>query len=152
MQGRGGCLFHSSPAFEWNLATSSIRPVCSLLSDGFFLSAFFKKKKDVMGKHKQKQKAERERYLQYCVVKSYQFLADCDGSKRAKGKAAWFFVCGDLWTVLNVVPSKSQVVFNRSCWHGNHENVTFDLSVKLFQQYIFYLPSFSLWAATFLLP
>ena len=117
-----------------------------------FLFYVFFKKKDVMGKHKQKQKAERERYLQYCVVKSYQFLADCDGSKRAKGKAAWFFVCGDLWTVLNVVPSKSQVVFNRSCCHENHENVTFDLSVKLFKQYIFYLPSFSLWAATFLLP
>ena len=41
-----------------------------------------------MGKHKQKQKAERERYPQYCVVKSYPFLADCDRSKRAKGKAA----------------------------------------------------------------
>ena len=53
--------------------------------------------------------------------------------------------------VLNVVASKSQVVFNRSCCHGNHENVTFDLSVKLFHQYIFYLPRFSLWAATFLL-
>ena len=41
---------------------------------------------------------------------------------------------------------------NRSCCNGNYENVTFDLSVKLFQQYSFYLPSFSLWPATFLLP
>ena len=31
---------------------------------------------------------------------TYQFLADCDRSKRTKGKAAWFFVCVYLWTVL----------------------------------------------------
>ena len=43
-----------------NLATSLIRPVCSLLFDGFFCSAFLKKKKKNAEK---KQKAERERYL-----------------------------------------------------------------------------------------
>ena len=35
---------------------------------------------------------------------------------------------------------KFQVVFNRSCSHGNYENVTFYLSIKIFQQYIFHLP------------
>ena len=34
----------------------------------------------------------------------------------------------------------------------NYENVKFYLSIKIFHQYIFHLPSFSLWAATFLLP
>ena len=45
-----------------------------------------------------------------------------------------------------------KVVFNRSCCHGNYENVKFYRSIKIFHQYIFHLPSFSLWAATFLLP
>ena len=45
-----------------------------------------------------------------------------------------------------------KVVFNRSCCHGNYENVKFYLSIKIFHQYIFHLPSFSSWAATFLLP
>ena len=45
-----------------------------------------------------------------------------------------------------------KVVFNRSCCHGNYENVNFYLLIKIFHQYIFHLPSFSLWAATFLLP
>ena len=45
-----------------------------------------------------------------------------------------------------------KVVFNRSCCHGNYENVKFYLSIKIFYQCIFHLPSFSLWAATFLLP
>ena len=43
------------------------------------------------------------------------------------------------------------VVSNRSCCHGNYENVKYYLSIKIFHQYIFHLPSFSLWAATFLL-
>ena len=38
-----------------------------------------------------------------------------------------------------------------SC-HGNCENVKFYLPIKIFYQYIFHLPSFSLWAATFFLP
>ena len=42
-----------------------------------------------------------------------------------------------------------QVVFNRS---HSFVHINFYLSVKIFHQYIFYLPSFSLWAATFLLP
>ena len=37
-------------------------------------------------------------------------------------------------------------------FHGNDETVTFYLSIKIFYQYIFHLPTFSLWAATFLLP
>ena len=45
-----------------------------------------------------------------------------------------------------------RVVFNRSCCHGNHKNVDFYLSIKIFHQYIFHLQSFSLWAATLLLP
>ena len=45
---------------------------------------------------------------------------------------------------------KSEI--NRSCCHGNYKNVKFYLSIKIFPQYIFHLPSFSLWAATFLLP
>ena len=45
-----------------------------------------------------------------------------------------------------------KVVFNRSCCHGNYENLKFYVSIKIFHQYIFQLPSFSLWAATFLLP
>ena len=46
-----------------------------------------------------------------------------------------------------------KVAFNRSCCHGNYENVKFYLSIKIFHQYIFHLPlSFSLWAATLLLP
>ena len=45
-----------------------------------------------------------------------------------------------------------KVVFNRSCCHGNYKNVKFYLSIKIFRQYIFHLPSFSLWAATVLLP
>ena len=45
-----------------------------------------------------------------------------------------------------------KVVFNRSCCHGNYENVKFYLSIKIFHQCIFHLPSFSLWAASFLLP
>ena len=125
--------------------------VCFLLDFSFLLLFFLKKRR--FGKAQAKTKGwERKVPVILCCEILYQFLADCDRSKRAKGKAAWFFVCVDLWTVLNVVASKSQVVFNRSCCHGNHENVTFDLSVKLFHQYIFYLPSFSLWAATFLLP
>ena len=40
----------------------------------------------------------------------------------------------------------------RSCCHGNYDYVKFYLSIKNFHQYIFHLPSFSLWAATFLLP
>ena len=45
-----------------------------------------------------------------------------------------------------------KVVFNHSCCHGNYDNVNFYLSIKIFHQYIFHLPSFSFWAATFLLP
>ena len=45
-----------------------------------------------------------------------------------------------------------KVVFNRSCCHWNYENVKFNLSIKIFHQYNFHLPSFSLWPATFLLP
>ena len=46
-----------------------------------------------------------------------------------------------------------KVVFNRSCFHGNYESVKFYLSIKIFHQYIqFYFPSFSFWAATFLVP
>ena len=36
-----------------------------------------------------------------------------------------------------------KVVFNRSCCYRNYENATFDLSIKIFHQYIFHLPSFS---------
>ena len=45
-----------------------------------------------------------------------------------------------------------KVVFNRSCCYRNYENATFDLSIKIFHRYIFHLPSFSVWAATFLMP
>ena len=38
------------------------------------------------------------------------------------------------------------------CCHGNYENIKFYQSLKIFYQYIFHLQSFSLWAATFLLP
>ena len=41
---------------------------------------------------------------------------------------------------VNWAKVKFQVVFNRSCSHGNYENVTFYLSIKIFQQYIFHLP------------
>ena len=37
-----------------------------------------------------------------------------------------------------------KVAFNRSFSHGNCENVKFYLSIKIFHQYIFNLPSFSL--------
>ena len=37
-----------------------------------------------------------------------------------------------------------KVVFNRSCYHGNYENITVGLSIKIVHQYIFHLPSFSL--------
>ena len=101
-------------------------------------------KKKTLWESTSKNKRLREKVPVILCCEIIPILADCDRSKRAKGKAALFFVCVDLWTVLNVVASKSQVVFSRSCCHGNHENVTFDLSVKLFHQYIFYLPSFSL--------
>ena len=52
----------------------------------FFFSTFFFLKKDVMGKHKQKQKAEREWYLWYCAVKSCQFFCVCVS------------ICGLYWT------------------------------------------------------
>ena len=45
-----------------------------------------------------------------------------------------------------------KVVFNHLCCYGNYKNVTFYLSIKISYQYILHLPSFSLWAATFLLP
>ena len=45
-----------------------------------------------------------------------------------------------------------KVVFNRSCCHRSNDDVTFYLSIKIFQQYVFHLPSFSLWAATFPFP
>ena len=48
--------------------------------------------------------------------------------------------------------NKFKVVFNRSCCHGNYENAKFYLSIKIFHQYIFHLPSFSLLDATLLLP
>ena len=53
------------------------------------------------------------------------------------------------WTKVKI---NFKVVFNRSCCHGNYENVIFYLSIKIFHQCIFHLPNFSLWAATFLLP
>ena len=37
-----------------------------------------------------------------------------------------------------------KVLFNCSYCHGNFENVKFYLSIKIFHQYIFHLPSFSL--------
>ena len=43
------------------------------------------------------------------------------------------------------------VVFNRLCGYRNYENVKFYLSIKIFQQDIFHLPSFSFQATTFLL-
>ena len=46
---------------------------------------------------------------------------------------------------------KFKVVFTRSCCHGNFENVKFYQSIKIYHQYIFHMPSFSLWAATFFL-
>ena len=42
-----------------------------------------------------------------------------------------------------------KVVFNRSCCHENYKNVTFYLSIKIFHQYIFQLPSLSLWVQPF---
>ena len=53
---------------------------------------------------------------------------------------------------VNGVKGNFKVVLNRSCCHGNYENIKFYLSIKIFDHYIFHLPSFSLWAATFLLP
>ena len=104
-----GAFFIHPPAFEWNLATSSIRPVWSLLFVGLFLTTFFFGKKKSYGKAQAKTKGwERKVPVILCCEILYQFLADCDRSKRAKGKAAWFFVCVDLWTVLNVAASKSQ--------------------------------------------
>ena len=47
---------------------------------------------------------------------------------------------------------KFKVVYSRSCCHGNCENVKFHLSIKICHQYIFHLPSSSLWAAAFFLP
>ena len=43
-----------------------------------------------------------------------------------------------------------KVVFNRLCGYGNYENVKFYLSIKIFQQDIFHLPSFSFQATAFL--
>ena len=64
------------------------------------------------------------------------------------------FVGKSIWANFMLTEQKwnFKVVFNRSCCHGNYENVKFYLSVKIFRQYIFHLPSFSSWAATFLLP
>ena len=38
----------------------------------------------------------------------------CGRSKRAKGKAAWFFVCVDLCTVLNVAASRVTIMNKRN--------------------------------------
>lgn len=54
-----------------------------------------------------------------------------------------------MWTVQKW---NFKFVFNRLRCQGNYKNVKFYMSIKIFHQYIFHLPSFSLWAATFLLP
>ena len=74
----------------------------------FLFSFFFKK--NVMGNWAQAKTKSWERKVPVipCCEILYQVLADCDRTERAKGKAAWFFVCVDLWIVLNVAASKSQ--------------------------------------------
>ena len=102
-----GAFFIHPLAFEWYLATSSIRPVWSLLFFGFLFSPFFFKKTLLESTIKTKRLREKGT----CNTVLWNFIpifADCDGPKRVKGKPAWFFVCVDLWTLLNVAASKSQ--------------------------------------------
>ena len=111
-----GTFFIHPPPFEWNLTTSLIRPVWSLLFVGFFFSTVIGKHKAKtkgwerkIGKHKAKTKGwGRKVPVILCCEILYQFVADCNRSKRAKGKAAWFLFFVYLWKVLNVAASKSQ--------------------------------------------
>ena len=102
VQGRGGCRFHSSPGIR--LKSRHLFDQTSLKFVVWQIFLFY----CYWTAQAEKKGCERKVHVILCCEILYQFLADCDRSKRAKGKAAWFFVCVDLWTVLNVAASKSQ--------------------------------------------
>ena len=73
-----GAFFIHPPAFEWNLATSSIRPVWSLLLVGFFFSTLFFLKRRYWKAQAKTKGWEKKEFVILCCEILYQFLTDCE--------------------------------------------------------------------------
>ena len=103
MQARGGCLFHSSPGIRVKSRhlfdqTSLKFVVCWI----FLFYCYWKTQAKAKG-------WERKVPVILCCEILHQFLADCDRSKRAKGKATWFS-CLCQYVDCNVAICKSQTL------------------------------------------